>query len=255
MIIRLNLSSRKRGGKLITIPKNVLVADEDRVRNLHLALLLKRLEYNVFVATSVHDLFRIAENILPHVIILDLKMPSIEGQNCLQKIRSIVSLRIVKVITVSDGTDLKSLEETLKKGANACLARPLNPTEVYRTVQKLTEAHPRQWPRLRVLFKVSAVSGKTGKTSFATMISEQGIFIRTMHPFPKGTRLKLSLDLPSAKPIALEGEVIYEVGYNKEVFKEPGMGVKFIGLDDGIRKGLKKFIEDQLTGDFDTELI
>jgi len=232
-----------------TLPKNILVVDEQTVRTLHTALLLKRLEYNVFVASSGHDMMRLANGILPNLIMLDLRMPLIEGHTCLEKLRSSARLGLVKVVMVSEPSDTALLDECLEKGAQAALTRPLQPTELYRTLQELTEARPRKMPRLRVVFKVTVQSGTTARSSYATMISENGIFVRTMHPLEAGTDVKLALELPSAKPLTLDGRVLYNVKYGTDEFFEPGMGICFTNLGTEMIQGLRKFVEDNLTGD------
>ncbi|MBI5587643.1 MAG: PilZ domain-containing protein [Deltaproteobacteria bacterium] len=235
------------------LPKNILVADEDDARSLHAALLVKRLEYNVFVAANGEDLVRITNRIIPHLILLDIRMPFVGWESCLEMLRSDTLLRMIKVISVADEKDRRLLEDSLKKGANAYLARPLRACALYSTIQKLTETHPRLVPRLRVIFKVTLHAGETGRACYATMLSEQGLFIRSVNPLPDGTMLKLSLELPGSTPLALEGEVIFTRPLMKDGWIEPGMGVKFINMNDGLRDALKRFIEDQLSVDMERD--
>lgn len=239
----------------LALPKNILVADRDEARCLHTALIIKRLEYNVFAAGNGDDLLRITNRIIPQLILLDIRMPFAGWESCLDMLRSDSLFRMIRVVTVADESDLKLLEESLKRGANAYLVRPLHPVSLYSTVQTLTETHPRQVPRLRVIFKAALIAGETRRMSFATTISEQGVFIRSVNPLRAGTILKLSLDLPGESPITLEGEVIYSRAYEKDAFLEPGMGIKFINMTGKLKDGLRRFIEDQLSVDIDRETL
>lgn len=231
------------------------MADVDQQRNLHTAILLKRLEYNVFVASNSPDLFRIASSIMPNLILLDARMPLFEGHTCLEKLRANSMFNYIKVVTVADALDLEILKKSTEQGANAYLTRPLCVTELYSAIQRLTESRPRKIPRLRVIFKVTVLAGKTGRSAFATMISEKGVFVRTMHPLEKGAEVKLTLDLPSSTPLALDGTVIYQVKFDRDRLVEPGMAILFKGLKEEVRLGLKKFIESHLTGDLEQEMI
>lgn len=231
------------------------MADVDPMRNLHSAILLKRLEYNVFVASTSPDLFRITSSIMPNLILLDVRMPLFEGHACLEKLRANPMFNYIKIVTVSDANDLDMLKKTAEHGASAYLTRPLCVTELYATIQRLTENRPRKIPRLRVIFKVTMVAGKTGRAAFATMISEKGVFVRTMHPLDIDTDVKLTLDLPSSIPLVLEGKVIYQVKYDRDQFVEPGMAILFRGLKEDTRLGLKKFIESHLKGDLEQEMV
>lgn len=238
-----------RRREILTAPKNILVADPDPKRCLRLAAIVKRLDYNVFLASNSPDLTRITLGIIPHAVLLDLDMPPVAGQPGLESMRANRSLAIMKIISVGEKARLTDLEASISRGANAYVTRPISPTELYRTLQKHLEPRPRHFLRIRVLFKTTVISGTTGRASFATALSEQGIFIRTLKPFPAGTRVKVSLDLPSPKPIVLDAEVLYAIAPEPDRLTDPGMGLKFVDMASEIQAGMRKFIEEQLMGE------
>lgn len=226
-------------------PKNILVADHDYKRALRLATVVKRLEYNVFVATSAEDILRLTSGLLPNLVFLETGMP----RASVQELRGQRGLSMTKIITVAEKDGLKELEGSLKKGANGYLVRPISATGLYRTIHAQIEPHPRFSPRLKVIFKVSVTSGHSARSTYATAISEQGVFIRTLKPLPVGTVLKLGLDLPSARPITVDGEVIYSIPEDTEKLAEPGMGVRFLDLAKDLQESLRRFIDEQITGE------
>lgn len=187
--------------------------------------------------------------IIPHAVLLDLDMPPVAGQPIIEAMKANRSLAVMKIITVGDRARQKELDLSIKRGANAYVARPISPTELYRTIQKHIEPKPRNFLRIKVLFKSTVISGTTGRTSFATALSEQGIFIRTLKPFPVGTRVKVALELPSPEPIVLDAEVLYTVLPEPDRLTDPGMGLKFVDMSSDIQAGMRKFIEDQLMGE------
>jgi CheY-like chemotaxis protein len=236
-------------------PKNILVVDNDRVRNLKLSILIKRFDYNVFVATDSSDFIRMVKGILPQLVLMDLRMPLIEGKTCLEWLRSNKGLDIIDVVAMGEEKDKDLLDESLKEGANAKIVRPISPTRLYRVIEDLMQTTKREVPRLRVIFRATIFTEKVRRETFATAISENGVFIRTMNPLERGTSLRLSLDLPSAKPIELDGEVIYGVQYNSEKFIEPGMGIRFLNIPEKILMGIRKFVEEQLMCDLDPNML
>lgn len=225
------------------------MADPDAARCLKLATMVKRLDYNVFLASNGSDLVRMTSGIIPNAVLLDLEMPPVSGQSCLEALRSNRSLGMIRIITISEVGRTTDLVASLSRGAVGYVTRPVSPTELYRTVQKHIESRPRNFLRIRVLFKATVITGATGRATFATALSEQGVFIRTLKPFPGGTRLKVSLELPTPKPLVLEGEVLYAVKEMPDGLSEPGMGIRFVNLDSNIQAGLRKFIEDQVVGE------
>jgi len=238
-----------------SLPKNILVADHDEVRCLHTALVIKRLEYNVFAAGNGGDLLRLTNRIIPQLILLDLRMPYSGPGNCLEMLRSDSLFKMIKVVAMGEEGDERFLEESLKKGANASLLHPLHPLTLYGAIQTLTEPHPRQAPRLRLIFRTLVRAGQTRQAKFATMVSEQGVFIRTVNPLHAGTPVVLTLDLPSKEPLEVAGEVVYSRCYEKGVFLEPGMGIKFLRLDFKMKEALKGFIEERLSVDVDRDTL
>ena len=236
-----------------SLPKNVFVVDNDRERNLKLATLIKRFGYNVFVATESHHFTRIVEGMLPHLVMLNLNMPPVEGKSCLEWIRGKGGLSLIKIISMADKGDTDKIEESLTKGANAGIVRPASPTDIFKVMEDNLEATSRQVPRLNVIFKAKVVAESGKIDSFVTNMSEGGVFIRTMKPFPVNTKVKVSLDLPSAKPVVVDGEVSNQIRYSSEKFNEPGMGIRFVNMIEGMRPALKRFVEEQLAGDLDKD--
>ncbi|MBI5561445.1 MAG: PilZ domain-containing protein [Deltaproteobacteria bacterium] len=182
-------------------------------------------------------------------------MPYYENADCLVKLRQDKLLDIIQVVAVGELADDKLLEEALSKGAQAAIRRPLNPTELYRTVHNLIEPNPRQSLRIRVIFKTDVIYDGGLRSYFATALSDQGLFLRTTEPLPVGTLVRLRLELPAQKPLELAGEVIYQAKHSRDEFKEPGMGVKFSDIDKDLQRNLRKFVENCLTGESEEDML
>jgi PleD family two-component response regulator len=117
-----------------TLPKNILVVDDDRIRNLKIATLIKRFGYNVFVATNSPDFMRMVNGILPHLVLLNIHMPRIGDKTCLEWLRSNKGLDMIHVIVMGEKKEGKMLEKSLEKGANAKIIRPITPTVLFRVI-------------------------------------------------------------------------------------------------------------------------
>lgn len=187
------------------IPKTILVVDNDDVRSFNLAILCKRFDFNIFVAKQGFEFIRIVNGVLPHIVLLNIRIPLIDGKSHLDYIRSNPNLNMIKVITMSDEGDRPALEDSMTKGANGFVTLPVSPTKLYAAIEKLGESRARKVPRLRLIFSATVTDGTATRKAFATVLSENGVFIRTTKPFPKDTKIKVHLDLPSARPIHLDG--------------------------------------------------
>lgn len=63
--------------------------------------------------------------ILPAVVLLDLKMPKVDGREVLRQIRANPKLRLLPVVVLTSSREEQDLFETYNLGANAYLVKPV----------------------------------------------------------------------------------------------------------------------------------
>lgn len=63
----------------------------------------------------------------PNFVLLDMKLPKIDGVGVLQRLRSDERTKRLKVFALSSSEDPKDLEECKNLGVLAVLSKPLNP--------------------------------------------------------------------------------------------------------------------------------
>ncbi len=234
--------------------KTVLIADSNQVDILCLSILLKRLDYSVLTVLNCFDVIKKIAVFNPDIVLTSIRMPEMDSTACMEHIKRDANLKAIPFVTMGEKSDAKALEESLKKGATAYVFKPINPTLLYCVIQKVTEKKPRENVRARIIFKTTILYQNIRRVSFASNLSEAGVFIRSIKPIPVGTKVSISMDLPSTKPIELEGVIVNVVEFNRDRFIEPGMGIRFTNIDKNIQLGLRKFVEEQLTYDIDPNL-
>jgi two-component system cell cycle response regulator DivK len=75
---------------------------EDNVKNLKLVRdVLRYSGYDVFEATSGEEGVRMAREVTPHLILMDLQLPGIDGVEALRRIRAETGSRAVPVVAVT----------------------------------------------------------------------------------------------------------------------------------------------------------
>lgn len=99
-------------------------------------------------------------------------------------------------------------------------------------------------PRILVDLEVDYTSEDNYLFAYITDISATGIFVRTTSPEIPGTQLNLRFSAEDARPLEIEGEVIWVNPYRPGVPDNlhPGMGIRFAGLDDELRDRLIRLI-------------
>ncbi len=120
----------------------VLIVDDERNIRESIGRLLQLEGIESAVATDGHEgAAALAEEAFDAVI-LDLKMPGMDGQQLLEWIRS-EGLRL-PVIMISALGEIKDAVKALKSGANDYLIKPFDPSELILKVRTLVESRKRQ---------------------------------------------------------------------------------------------------------------
>ncbi|RPH31858.1 MAG: response regulator [Bacteroidales bacterium] len=132
---------------MYTEVKKILIVD-DSPRDVELtiaALNEKNLANEVVVAEDGEEaldyLYKrgrfVNENGLPAIILLDIKMPKINGIEVLKDIRSNPKFSFIPVIMVTSSHEEKDLVESYKLGANSYVVKPVDITQFIDAIKSL----------------------------------------------------------------------------------------------------------------------
>lgn len=114
----------------------IFIADDDEDdRNLFVesAKELNK-DINIITASDGQEAMRILKDEhspLPDYIFLDLRMPRINGKQCLEQIKKDERLRHIPVFIYTTSRNVEESIELEKKGAVHFISKPANPTDIY----------------------------------------------------------------------------------------------------------------------------
>jgi two-component system response regulator AtoC len=118
-------------------PVILLVDDEDTIR-LFLEKTLREEGYEALTAATGGEALEIAMNELPDLMLLDLKLPDINGIEVLKRIKE--EIPEVCVIMLTAFGDIETAVSAMKKGAFDFVSKPVNLEQLMLTVQKGLES-------------------------------------------------------------------------------------------------------------------
>ncbi len=122
----------------------VLIADDDADILMLLSLTLERDGYEVVVATNGLQAFETALERLPHLIVLDLMMPGIDGLEVTRRLRAEETTRDVPIVIVTAFAEETRAAIALEAGADLYLKKPFSPRELLaKTASLVLERRPR----------------------------------------------------------------------------------------------------------------
>ena len=114
-------------------PHKILIVDDDAQVRESLIELLQFEKYEVFSAHSGERAFQILREESPHLVILDQKMPDLNGFQFLSELRK--DEKYISVIMLSGNFDTSSIVQGLDLGADDYLAKPYYAEELLARVK------------------------------------------------------------------------------------------------------------------------
>jgi DNA-binding response OmpR family regulator len=101
----------------------LIVDDEEDICNT-LSDFLTDCGYEVLQATSGEEAIRLVKAARPHLILLDIRMPEMNGLEILRRVRALD--QEVGVIMITAFTDITIAQESLKAGASDFVTKPID---------------------------------------------------------------------------------------------------------------------------------
>lgn len=121
---------------------NVLLVDDDEIHRIFLRqTFIKRMNATVTEAKNGVEAIRVLEKMTPDVIMLDLWMPVMNGQDFLEKIRGEEQWKEIPVIIMSALRDKDLIQKLVKLKISDYLVKPITIEQLTDRISKLvTEA-------------------------------------------------------------------------------------------------------------------
>ena len=107
----------------MTQSRILIVDDEEEICEMLSDFLVER-EYEVFSASTGADAFRLVKQVRPHLLLLDIRMPEMDGIEILRKIRSLD--QEVCIIMITGYHDVDIAKQALKLGASDFITKPVD---------------------------------------------------------------------------------------------------------------------------------
>ena len=115
---------------------SVLLIDDSATSRAVLKVYLSGKSYELYEAADGEAGLNLARQRRPSVILLDLKMPGMDGLTFCRSLRSDPLLRLVPVILISGTKSVQLAQEAVRIGARHYLTKPINYDVLLSLVEK-----------------------------------------------------------------------------------------------------------------------
>ncbi len=116
----------------------ILVVD-DEPSNIAILREILKSRYTVLVATTGQDAVTLAaSNPPPDLILLDIKMPKMDGFDVLKTLRTSQRTRDIKIVFVTSRNEIDDKMTAYREGVQDYVTKPIDPDFVLKVVERLT---------------------------------------------------------------------------------------------------------------------
>jgi len=122
-------------------PVRVLLVEDTEDNRMMMRRLLEWSGYDVSEAINGVEAVRAAESETPHVILMDLSLPVVDGLSATRRIRQLPDLARVPIIAVSAHDTADFHAEALAAGCDAYITKPIDYSELEDLITGLTAQH------------------------------------------------------------------------------------------------------------------
>ncbi len=226
----------------------LLIVDCDADHLFYAAMLLQRLEYNICTAKTAEEALEMISVALPALVITEMNLTGMSGLDLARSLKSNRHTAKVPVIAVTKNRTQAVEQECGQNGCVACIRKPMQAEELYRTVQSTIENTPRCAMRVltRLALTVNNIPLDCTKGECVSVLSEKGLYIRTLKPYPKQALISIQMII-NDNNVSAEALVLSSHTFGEGPFKEPGMGLQFTRISSLALEVIRQYIKDEIT--------
>jgi CheY-like chemotaxis protein len=222
----------------------ILVVDRNVNERFTMSMLLQRFGYTVATAST-------NEEAIDYLCVAPAVAIFAEAGEADRDLVSILSADErffeVPIVIITDRDDDRLKQMLIKGSVSGLLQKPLDAEEVFKVIQVVIEQGTRRNIRVGTTLPALIRDGDDQETGFVTILSQHGMFFRTLAPRPAKSQLTVEFEVWD-RTIRVTATVLYIVTFEEGPFSEPGMGMKFMKISAENSALIRAFIIDQLCG-------
>ncbi len=122
----------------------ILIAEDERdIRDL-ITFTLKFAGHDVVAASNGEEAYNLAQEVLPEIILMDVRMPRMTGYEACKAMKQIESIRNIPVVFLSAKGQESEVQTGLEVGAVDYILKPFSPDQLTVRVSQLLEKYAKK---------------------------------------------------------------------------------------------------------------
>ena len=201
--------------------------------------------YNIHTARSGSDGLQIARSLKPDLILMDLFMPDMDGDQVCRLLKEDPETSSIPVVLVSSGARARSRTASVSSNCDGLIFKPVRRDLLLSVVENLLGTNLRVRNRVQVSIQGTATLDEKDYSVTVHTLSSDGVFVEIDQEVIRGDLMELSFHLPGQeKKIHIRTAAVVWCG-SLEKGGPSGAGVHFLTIDQEMRKRINSFVETQ----------
>ena len=232
--------------------KRILLVDDVRLFLEMEKSFFSREQVEITVARNGAEALRALQALKPHLVIMDLHMPVMDGAETCRRIKQDPAFFTVPVILTTADESPDQLERCRAAGCDAVVAKPLNRQQLLQVARRFLELAERATPRIGTRMLVHyGVADQQTLHDYSVNIAAGGLFLETAQPLPIETPLTLEFFIPgAAETVRCKGRVAWiNTAQSRTKPDLPcGFGIQFSDMTPRDAQAIREFIHLEVRG-------
>lgn len=119
--------------------KKILLVEDEKNIILGVKTCLEVANYKVIVVENGEKALESAVNDQPHLILLDLMLPKVDGFEVCQKLKTQEETKHIPIVVLTAKTGEEDRQKALDAGADSYMTKPFRPEELWQEINKFIE--------------------------------------------------------------------------------------------------------------------
>jgi uncharacterized protein (TIGR02266 family) len=201
----------------------------------------------ILTACDGTEAFAIAKRERPDLVLTDLSMREMDGDELCRKIRHDLDLRHIPVIVVTSGNSAEEHERAVRAGADGVISKPLCRVTLLQVAQRFLRLTVRSFDRVSFETEVRLSAGGHDVWAWSRNVSRGGMFVEADTALEPDSEFSVEFTAPDTSIVVQPtARVVWRRPAGHE--RGPGMGLQFLKLDREAAQWLEQYVYERSPG-------
>jgi uncharacterized protein (TIGR02266 family) len=201
----------------------------------------------ILTASDGPEALEIARRERPDLVLTDLSMREMDGDELCRQIRHDADLRRVPVIVVTSGGSPEEHERAVRAGADGVVTKPLCRVSLLQVVQRFLRLTVRSFERVSFETEVRLSVGGNDLWAYSRNVSRGGMFVEAATSLEPDSEFDVEFTVPDTSIVVQPtARVVWRRPADDA--RGPGMGLQFLKLDREAAEWLEQYVYERGAG-------